>query len=66
MITGPETQATGVKVNEQRQLVIMARMLWVPVCIEQGATTGQWNLLIKTDVGDSAFEESIITSIDVR
>ena len=65
-ITGPAAGAHGVMIDSRQSAVSVGRFIFVPVCIEQGATTGQWNLLIKTDVGDSAFEESIIASLEVR
>ena len=65
-ITGSVAGAHGVMIDSRQSAVSAGRFIFVPVCIEQGATTGQWNLLIKTAVGDSALEESIITSLEVR
>jgi hypothetical protein len=65
-ITGPEAGAHGVMIDSRQSAVSVGRFIFVPVCIEQGATTGQWNLLIKTEVSFSAFEESIIVSLEVR
>ena len=65
-ITGSAAGAHGVMIDSRQSAVSVGRFIFVPVCIEQGATTGQWNLLIKTDVGDSALEESIIVSLEVR
>jgi hypothetical protein len=68
IITGPEIQAAGVKVNEQRQLVNMAGMLWVPMCIEADATTGAWKLSISTDadINGTMVNEVITADFTVR
>ena len=68
MITGPETQAAGVTVNEQRQLVNMAGMLWVPVCVKSDATTGAWKLSISTDadISGTMVNEVINADFTVR
>ena len=65
-ITGPEAGAHGVMIDSRQSAVSVGRFIFVPVCIEKGATTGQWNLLIKTEVSFSGFEESIIVSLEVR
>ena len=68
MITGPDSQAAGVKVNEQRQLVNMAGMLWVPMCVEADATTGAWKLSISTDadISGTMVNEVITADFTVR
>jgi hypothetical protein len=65
-ISGPAAEAHGVMIDSRKSAVSVGRFIFVPVCIEKGATTGQWNLLITTEVSFSGFEESIITSIEVR
>ena len=65
-VAGDGAGAQGVTIDTRKQAFSFGNLIFIPVCVERGATTGQWNLLIKTDVDDSAFEESIIVSLEVR
>jgi hypothetical protein len=65
-ITGPAAGAYGVMIDSRQSAVSVGRFIFVPVCIEQGATTGQWNITIKTDVTNASLEETIVTSFQVK
>ena len=65
-ITGAEAGAQGVSLNTKRNAFKFAGFIFVPVCVERGATTGQWNITIKTDIEETSTEETIVTSFQVR
>jgi hypothetical protein len=65
-ITGAEAGAQGVSLDTKRNAFKFAGFIFVPVCVERGATTGQWNITIKTDIEEASSEETIVTSFQVR
>ena len=65
-ITGAEAGAQGVSLDTKRNAFKFAGFIFVPVCVERGATTGQWNITIKTDDANASAEENIVTSFQVR
>ena len=65
-ITGAEAGAQGVSLDTKRNAFKFAGFIFVPVCVERGATTGQWDITIKTDIEAASTEETIVTSFQVR
>jgi hypothetical protein len=64
-VTGDGAEAQGVMFDSQRQAFYSGNLIFIPVCVERGASTGQWNITIKTDVTNASLEETIVTSFQV-
>jgi len=65
-ITGAEAGSQGVSLDTKRNAFKFAGFIFVPICVERGATTGQWNITIKTAIEEASTEETIVTSFQVR
>ena len=63
---GPEVDAQGVAINTMRTAFRIGRFIFVPMCVEQEATIGQWSIQIKTDLQSDATEETIVATFQVR
>jgi len=65
-VAGPEAGAQGVAIDIRRKAIGIGRLIFVPICIEQEATVGQWSIQIKTDIASASLEETIVTSFQVK
>ncbi len=65
-VTGKVAGAQGVTSDTRRTAFSFGNLIFIPVCVGRGASTGQWNLIIKTDVADASLEETIVTSFQVK
>jgi hypothetical protein len=63
---GPGEGARGVKIGSQSNAFSLDNILFIPVCIERGATTGQWSIRIETDMQDIAVSETIVGNFQVK
>jgi hypothetical protein len=60
--------AQGVSIDPRRKIFTLfkGKLFFIPVCVEHEATVGQWNIVIKTDVGSVPLQENIVTSFQVK
>ena len=58
--------AQGVIIDTRKKAFSFGNLIFIPVCVERGASTGQWNITIKTDVTNASLEETIVTSFQVK
>jgi hypothetical protein len=65
-VTGAVAGAQGVTIDNRRKAFSVGNLIFIPVCVERGASTGQWNITIKTDVTNASLEETIVTSLQVK
>jgi len=65
-IAGATAGAQGVSLDTKRNAFKFAGFIFVPVCVEKEATTGTWEITIKTDIEEASTEETIVTSFQVR
>ena len=65
-VTGDGAGAQGVTSDTRKQALSFGNLIFIPVCVERGASTGQWNITIKTDVTNDSLEETIVTSFQVK
>jgi DMSO/TMAO reductase YedYZ molybdopterin-dependent catalytic subunit len=63
---GSGAGAQGVSINTRWKAFGIGRLIFIPVCVERGASVGQWSILVKTDVGNIPLEETIMTMFQVR
>jgi hypothetical protein len=65
---GSISGAQGVSIDSRRKTLALlkGKLFLIPVCVERGATVGQWNIVIKTDIGSVPAEENIVTSFQVK
>ena len=63
---GPGVDAQGISINTMRNAFRIGRFIFVPVCVEQEATVGQWSIQIKTNLQSDATEETIMAVFQVR
>jgi hypothetical protein len=65
-VTGAVAGAQGVTIDNRRKAFSVGNLIFIPVCVERGASAGQWNITIKTDVTNASLEETIVTSFQVK
>jgi hypothetical protein len=60
--------AQGVSIDPRRKIFTFfkGKLFFIPVLVEHEATVGQWNIVIKTDIGSVPAEENIVTSFQVK
>jgi hypothetical protein len=58
--------AQGVTIDTRIKAFSFGNLIFIPVCVERGASTGQWNITIKTDVTKASLMETIVTSFQVK
>ena len=63
---GAAAGTQGVTSDTRKQAFSFGNLIFIPVCVERGASTGQWNITIKTDVTNASLEETIVTSFQVK
>jgi len=64
-VSGDGAGAQGVTRDTRKQAFSFGNLIFIPVCVERGASTGQCNITIKTDVTNASLEETIVTSFQV-
>jgi hypothetical protein len=65
-VTGDGAEAQGVTSDTRKQAFSFGNLIFIPVCVERGASTGQWNITIKTELTNASLEETIVTSFQVK
>lgn len=65
---GSVPEAQGVSIDPRRKTFTLfkGKLFFIPVRVEHEATVGQWNIVIKTDVGSVPLQENIVTSFQVK
>jgi hypothetical protein len=65
-VVGSGLSFQGVTIDTRRKAVAIGKLIIIPVCIEKGASTGRWNIKMKTEIANAAVEENIITNFQVQ
>ncbi len=69
-LTGPGEDYRGVTVNASKKISqgLLENVLWIPLCIDADATTGQWTLTVETDMSaaDTPFIETIEVNFKIK
>jgi hypothetical protein len=66
-VEGASYNFQGLEVNQAKRIMKVGMFIFVPICIEQGATVGQWTLEIETTgIADNPFEETIEAGFQIE
>jgi hypothetical protein len=63
---GPGDDSQGISLNPDKSIAKKRNNLFVPLCVERGAATGEWKITIETVSSDSSVLEQIESNFKVK